>query len=677
MTPARFYRIEAAIVMVLFAASFSISCLAMRVFRGNGIQPSFYQSNFEPAVMMSCGRGFTSATSGTVPSELLDFLQLKRNDFDCSLLPESLPRGPVTWNAPWYYLYGTTAVFWRVSGISWTALDVLVSLFCGVATAALYGLFRLVAARWIAVLVTLLLTVSPANLTHLLSLRDYSKAPFVLVAVWLLAVLVVKPMRASLLFGWVALYGAVVGFGWGFRSDLTVMVPFGVLVVLFLLPGALRAHARRNGLAAVLLIVVFLVVSWPALRGLKKGGCQFHYALLGLTAPLTTALGMGPVPYSFGGHFLDTFVDLKVGDYAERVLGQPVPVLCAPEYDTASGQLFAQMATTFPADLVAHAYGSSLMILRAGLSIPALAQPAPPFPSSRLSARVYWRLNQLTELVSPIGPLLAVAAIAAAWAQSARLGIALTAFVLFLTGYPAIEFEERHWFHLRFIPWWAALMLGGQLLQHGLRGWPRAALIRAAAGIAGLLVVLVSSLAVLRLVQARTAGSLVSRYEAARTEELAVDRSMAPILRVDWQPLDYARPPAHRGSDLLVVSLDSSQCVGVEPLALEVRYDADVPSHDLSTLTQVTRPKPADAPTRVFVPVYWQGFQDQTYLRFSGLRMVGAPAACIGRVARVADRASLPLWIELQAPADRAAQKLYQSIRAPRLLSRLLTGPLL
>src|SRR5882672_10506233 len=118
--------LEAALVILLFAASFVVSYVAMRVYRAAGIQPFFYQQNFEPAVMMACGRGF--GVSSPTPRALVDFLQVRRNDFDCGLLPASTRSLPPTMaaNANWYYLYGTAAAVWRVTGVSWTALDILV-----------------------------------------------------------------------------------------------------------------------------------------------------------------------------------------------------------------------------------------------------------------------------------------------------------------------------------------------------------------------------------------------------------------------------------------------------------------------------------------------------------------------------------------------------------------------
>src|SRR4029077_3204812 len=101
--------------------------------------------------------------------------------------------------------------------VSWTALDGLVALLAGGVSVLLYRLFRIVPGRAVAAGLTLLLTLSPANLRQLPALRDYSKAPFVLAAILILAVLVVRPMRRSATLALAALYGAVVGFGYGFR----------------------------------------------------------------------------------------------------------------------------------------------------------------------------------------------------------------------------------------------------------------------------------------------------------------------------------------------------------------------------------------------------------------------------------------------------------------------------
>jgi hypothetical protein len=210
-------------------------------------------------------------------------------------------------------------------------------------------------------------------------------------------------------------------------------------------------------------------------------------------------------------------------------------------------------------------------------------------------------------------------------------------------------------------------MVGNYLLRRRGR-WARVEVARAAAGVFGLVLALGVALAALRVLQTRTVSSLMSRYEAEPTEEMRIERPEGSFVRVDWQPPDYAPAPAHRGSDFLVVTLDTAKCTGLtNSLTVNMKYDADVVSHDLSITMSVAKPQMAAASTRLFVPVYWQGFQDQTYLKFSGIEVAGAPSTCIERVGRVINRASLPLWLEAQLPADWSHQRLYETFRTPRL----------
>lgn len=660
--------VEAAIVATLFAVAFVVSLAAIRQFRAAGVQPFFYQSNFEPAVMLACGRGF--GVTASPPQELTDFLSVKRNDFHCNALPESASTQPLTSaaNANWYYLYGASAGVWRLTGVSWTALDVLVALMSGVCAIMLFGLFRTVAGRVISVAFALVLVMSPPNLTRLLSLRDYSKAPFVLTAILILVVVLLRPLSRTRVIALAGLYGAVVGFGYGFRTDLAVMVPFGAMVVALLPPGALRANWLRNGVAAGVLMLAFAVVAAPVIGGLKFGGCQFHFSLLGLTTPLTEELRLTTPIYRFGDQLTDEFIDVKAADFASRVLATPVPAQCSAQYDDATGQLYKAMAATFPADLVVRAYASVLMILRVGLAVPEMMQPMAPFPDVALASTGYAIVNRVTSVLAPAGPLLVLAAIGIASASSLRLGVALSIFVLFLGGYPAIRFEERHWFHLRFLPWWAALVAIAQLTPAARRTWTRQGVARGVAGVTVFLVALVAALSAVRLIQARSVRALVGEYLAAPTETVASVMERGSFVRVDWQPQDYGTLPEHHGSDLLSVSVDPSLC-GAMPRALRVAYQADGPNHDLSTTLDLPVSS-GDGPTRLFIPVFWRGLGDHTNLMFVGLEVLGGSASCLGPISKVSARAALPLWVNLHLAPDWSEQRLYQSMKPPRLLSR-------
>ncbi|MDP2390064.1 MAG: hypothetical protein Q8N52_07035, partial [Acidobacteriota bacterium] len=171
-------------------------------------------------------------------------------------------------------------------------------------------------------------------------------------------------------------------------------------------------------------------------------------------------------------------------------------------------------------------------------------------------------------------------------------------------------------------------------------------------------------------VQTPRVAALVREYEAAPTETLTTQPADGGSLRVNWPARDYGVQPAHRGSDLIVVTLDSSGCGGTGAFGLRVLYDADVSSRDLSAPMAVRRPSPGAAATRVFVPVFWQGYGDRTELKFAGLQVTGAALSCISRVARVTSGGRVPLWLEMQVPPDWFTYSLYESMRPPRLFNR-------
>lgn len=658
---------EALLVAALLIAGGGIAFTSVREFRAEGNQPRFYQENFGPAVMMACGYGFAAPSAQSTPVSLREFLDLKRNNFDCADLPHPMVVEPVAWNGTWYYLYGATALVWRVAGMTWPALDGLAAIFGAVVLAGYYALFRLVAGRIASVLFALLLMALPANLAQVHALRDYSKAPFVLVSVWILAWLVMRPMRRPATWAMSSAFGAVVGLGYGFRSDLMIMVPFGVAVLAMLLPGSLREVWPRNVGAAGAALLAFLLVGAPPLRGLGTGGCQFHYSLLGLTSPFGRELGLRSPIYAFGDHFLDTFVDQKVGDYGARIMGLQVPNLCAPDYDRASGELFFRLAKTFPADLIARAYGSVLVILRSGMTIPDLSGPLARVWG--ISTMLAW-LHAQSVPTGVLGPLLTACAIGVAWTAAPRLGIALTAFVLFLGGYPAIEFETRHWFHLRFIPWWAALLVVSAMMKRwhaGGDGWRRDVW-RGALPVVTTVLVMAGVLGLVRLYQSRAAAALIQSYLAAPEDPLPVSRSSDSSVAVDWQPADVDRPPAHRSADLLMVTIDAAGCKPAGDLDVRIRYDADLVTHDMSSTVTVARATPGSPPTRLFFPIFAQGHLDHTYMRFAAVDVPNRAADCITRVARVADRQALPLWLQIQVPPDWAERPLYQTFQTPRAL---------
>src|SRR5262249_49455798 len=125
------------------------------------------------------------------------------------------------------------------------------------------------------------------------------------------------------------------------------------------------------------------------------------------------------------------------------------------------------------------------------------------------------------------GLVLIAAAIFAVTAADPRIGLFLLVFLLYFGGYPALQFDARHYFHLEFIAWWAA----GFLVQCALTDLPAfftararplnaAALRRALLLTGGCTAGLAAVLWAARVYQQREAASLFQSYLAAPREEI-------------------------------------------------------------------------------------------------------------------------------------------------------------
>src|SRR5207302_911378 len=98
------------------------------------------------------------------------------------------------------YLMLAVGWWWRLGGISWRTVWVVTATLYGLAAAASYGAFRVWLSRPLASLGALVLAVSPVQLEQLPHLRDYSKVPFLVAALALVAIAARRPMsRRSLL----------------------------------------------------------------------------------------------------------------------------------------------------------------------------------------------------------------------------------------------------------------------------------------------------------------------------------------------------------------------------------------------------------------------------------------------------------------------------------------------
>lgn len=640
--PGRRLAAELMVAALLLLASGVWATQFWNTWTAQGGQPAFYQIYFEPAVMIACGKGFV--ISQHQPKVLEDFLWQRRDRLACEELPADMVLGDQgLYQEAWTYLQYTVGWAWRLLGISWSGMGPLFGLLFGVVTALAYGIFRLGMGRAMAIVCTTGMATSSMHLLNLPHLRDYSKAPFTLGLVLILGLLVARPFRRRTVLLLAAAYGVVLGLGYGFRTDLLINLPVLAVVLFGFLEGSVTKNLVLKVSALALFLVTFVAVSWPITSAVyQKGGCQWHVALLGLQSPFEDRLRLTPAPYDFGYEYADGYVIRGVQGFARRTNPQgPVPGYCSHEYDVQSGRLLFAIITTFPGDFVTRAYASMLQIVElpfVKLGAPAGDWAAPMFTSREavLKPRHSW------------GALLAGLAMVLATTASFRLGLFLLFFLAYFGGYPAVQFQERHFFHLEFIGWWS---LGFCLHQAVAR------LAKAFNGREPLALPsrpLITRFVVFGVITVAALGGLLGAarwYQVGQARQLFATYLSAPkaALADPYSPLPDVGP--RDWPQFLEVQLNETAC-GPWP-AVTFRYDRSNPDSDFTRTITIARRTTQEGTTRVLLPVYE---------RFAGLELSDPRPGCFVGASRVTELASLPLLLGVTLPPDWATRPLYQRV---------------
>ena len=177
------------LLLVLLITTF---CIAFSYIRAHRFMPlALYQSTFEPAIFMACGKGF-AASPDSIPQIAPDFLEGKVDHFSCSEIPADRPIIKTDIGVrDWYYLVASIAALWKMSGISWSSISYLSAFLASITVGLSYVIFRLSSLnRVFSFLASIGFLFSSVHLVHLQHLRDYAPAPFVLGVILILYILV-------------------------------------------------------------------------------------------------------------------------------------------------------------------------------------------------------------------------------------------------------------------------------------------------------------------------------------------------------------------------------------------------------------------------------------------------------------------------------------------------------
>jgi len=649
-------RLDAVIAAALFCVATWVGVRAVGAFRDAGGVPDFYQRRFGPAVALACGRPFAEPVGAAVPA-LAAFLAERTESFDCGALPDTLASGPLdAFQSTSRYLLYAAALTWRMAGVSWRALSIVAGLLFGAVAALTYGVLRLALSRAVALLAFVPAITSTPNVMLVPQLRDYAKGPFLLAVILIMGWLVLGSGDRRRVIGFAAAAGVVIGIGLGFRTDLMIAV-VPVLVTLALLVPA-STSLRTRAAAAAVFLATFVVAGWPILTSYAKGGNTGHVALLGLGTPFDGPLRVEPSIYEFAGQYNDSLAYSIINSYALRVEHRRV-ILGSAEYEEAARAYLTAIARVFPADLITRGLAAVRAVphyfLDTSLFAP-LQADRPLRAFYRVRASVLWRL-------APFAFGAVVAAVLIASVVHPRAAALACLVLVGFAGISALQFHERHFFYLQFVPWLAFGFLVDAAIA-ARRGWtppPRRVIVRALAIDATLVALLALAVWASRAYQQRAAADLFARYEAAaRIDEAALRRPVADRILVSAPSWNAPLAPGARWVEarFVAVRFRGDVCGGAS-LPIVVRYSGDPPDVDLSEPLTVHIAR-ASAPTTLYVAAYDRADES---IRFRGIEVPTARANCVGGLADVQGLASTPLLLTTQLAPGWRGEQLFERLR--------------
>jgi hypothetical protein len=678
--------IDPLVIVVLAVAAYAIDVQYVRQTVAAGLGPKFYQSEFGPAVMLTCGYGYVSPDVDEIPV-LNQFLNVERDSIHCHDLPPAAKLKPLTgMQSAWKFQLWTAAAIWSVVGISWRALVGLSGAYFAATVILAYGLTRTLAGRVASTLVAIGVLLSPLHWSQTPHIRDYSKAPFMLGAFILLALLVRTPLLPRRLLLVAGGFGLLLGIGFGFRSDLLIVVPAFVISVVAFLPGGVLRNVTLKAQALAVTALAFCAVAWPLFGSPAMGGGLSIIALHGFVSPFDRALEVDSGPYEFGYVYNDLYMAAVMRDFARRQQRVEGPIsLYQSQFNRAGDGVVRELFAIFPADILARAYASVLSIIRLPASNWTDSHWPPGLPPDGVWQRVFAARARLLEKIRWLWPAAVILSLVAASFAEIRLAAFAAFFMLYFTGSAAIQFQERHFFHLDVVPMLAVAAVAAQLRWAVGQGanWARVmlssgALLRGSAFCVALLVCLVTPLVAARAYQA-------SYVRATLADRLAAPREVIPLteqpIREAGVIFDTGVLPADEfaqsrvgtvTSEYLRVRLGGDRCEALK-LPITLRYRAPFPTGDFSRTMSIRMPTRSSALVQVLAPVFYRyplPFDEidvterLAIYQFRGLETAAADATCVQGIDRIIDTGRYPLLLSAALAPGWQEARLYQTIAA-------------
>ncbi len=623
-----------------------------------------------PAVYMAKGYGFADAEP--LPEDIRAFLAHETPTFDGEIAP-SPSIGPTRAMAHMdrYYLIYSVGVIWRIFGVSWAAVRVLSSLSFGVSVAVVFGIFRLGMGRTTSLIGTALSMISPVVLMQVTSIRDFTKAPFILGTILVCGYILAHAMPRRRYFCMALLAGLLVGAGIGFRTDSIVCFPISLFFVAVVARGAPHLSVKTRLMGTALLLAGLIPPAWPTMTmTAETGGNNSFYLTQGFSAPCLHDSDMIRASYSplythadyivhaYIYQFAHTHLEYykrahrglrmlsSLSDFADSQVIPATPAalgasqrlithqerldIWTPPAEKAARRYVFELLTTFPADVLTRWYSTALRIIRHLHPVCFFAD------RSNVLIDAIWRFEApVSQHLYHWGLFYALAAMAIISAKSIRLALGTLCIFIYFCGYPSLEFQWRHAFHLGFAAYWFPsfvldrVIVGANPLRiraviTSFRLPSLRALVRPVLRTAGFAVCAAALLCVplyaARFFQSRTVARVFEQYQQADLEPLPHAEmtdtdghtlffpmrlpSFEGIPPVElWNALALTGLPVKRVPDVLVEYIVAEVTATTHNASMDIRYE-DVAAFFNMKEYFILRDEPRPCTFRIFFPVF-------------------------------------------------------------------------
>ncbi|MDO9022991.1 glycosyltransferase family 39 protein [Zwartia sp.] len=432
----------------------------------NNYYTSFYLFFTPESIAWACGQGFKFPISPVI--EIAKFSQDPNFIFDCSFLYEvNFYDHAGFFSKVQPYLTWLTAFCWRLFGISYASLIPILYVLYALYISGVYFLSRQFLNNSSSFLIAIFIAISPISAYMGVELRDFSKAPFFIWAlIFLIKSVSEENHRKSIIY--VVMSAIVIALGYGFRSDLILMVPIGCIFLFFF---GLINYFRSNEKEIIkplftisIFIIIFVLAASPIWSKINIGGYSGTFLMQGMSEPFRIQGNITNTNYANGWSYSDELTLSSVAAVLsekdstwDKVESSKIGGIDLSNAIQKSTSYTLGWIDIFIGDFFTQAIKSFAWII----NFPNLTSRSIPLPRPgwqkiigdiflfKISSSIYSALSNSWYFY--VGLIGFFSLILITYLKSPAQAISFLILLIILLSYPATQFDLRHMFHLEFL----------------------------------------------------------------------------------------------------------------------------------------------------------------------------------------------------------------------------------